>query len=108
MTSKYVQRGDVVQVTPNADVANNEVVLLGTRIGVAITAIASGKQGSVQVEGVFELKKKTTDAPAQGASLYWDNTNKELTTTSAGNTLAGWAWKAAANGDTTVQIKLLC
>jgi predicted RecA/RadA family phage recombinase len=42
----------------------------------------------------------------QGAALYWDNTNSRLTTTASGNTYAGYAFAAAGNGVTTVNIKL--
>ena len=43
---------------------------------------------------------------AQGALLYWDNTNKRLTTTATGNTLAGYATAAAGAGMSTVCINL--
>ena len=42
----------------------------------------------------------------QGAKLYWDNTNKVLTTTASGNTIVGVAAAAAASGDATVAILL--
>ena len=47
-----------------------------------------------------------TETVAAGALLYWDNTNKRLTTTASGNTLAGFAVAAAGSGVTTVQIRL--
>ena len=42
----------------------------------------------------------------QGAKLYWDNTNKNLTTTLTANTLIGAAVSAAAIGDSTVIVRL--
>lgn len=81
--------------------------LIGKLFGVHARDAAIGEKATVQLYGVFAVTKLTTDAPAQGALLYWDNTNKRLTTTSSGNTLAGWAFAAAINGDTTVQIRLL-
>jgi predicted RecA/RadA family phage recombinase len=106
MTKKYIQPGEVLDYTAGANIASGDVVLVGVRVGVALADIANGATGPVQVSGVFELTKLSTDAPVQGALLYWDNTNKRLTTTASGNTLAGYAFKGAASGLATVQIKL--
>lgn len=106
MTQKFIQPGDVLDYTAGANIVSGQVVLMGVRIGVALAAIANGAVGPVAVTGVFKIAKLTTDAPAQGALLYWDNANNRLTTTSAGNTLAGYAAAPAINGDTTVNIKI--
>ena len=66
----------------------------------------AGATGSVQVEGVFTVTKLGTDTVAAGALLYWDNTNKRLTTTASGNTLSGFAVAAAGSGVTAVNIKI--
>jgi predicted RecA/RadA family phage recombinase len=79
---------------------------VGVRLGVALTDGAIGDTIAVQVKGVFNLPKLSTDVVAQGAALYWDNTNKRLTTTSTSNTLAGYAAAAAGNGVTSVNIAL--
>ena len=46
------------------------------------------------------------DTPAQGDKAYWDNTAKEVTTTSTANTLIGVFIVAALNGDATVNVRL--
>ena len=106
MTTKFVQPGQVLDYTPGSNVTAGQVVLIGVRIGVALTAIAANATGPLQVSGVFNIAKLSTDVVAQGAALYWDNGNSRLTTTSAGNTLAGYAAAAAGNGATTVAIKI--
>ncbi len=106
MTTKYVQPGEVIDHTPGADVVSGQILLIGARIAVALTAIAAGATGPVQVSGVFSVAKLSTDVVAQGALLYWDNTNSRLTTTASDNTLAGFAAAAAGNGVTVVNIKL--
>lgn len=98
--------GSVISHTPSADVASGAVVLVGTKIGVAVAAIAANAAGSLQVVGEFAIAKLSTDVVAQGAALYWDNTNKRLTTTASGNTYAGWATAAAGSGATTVNIRI--
>ena len=69
--------------------------------------VSQAPAGVLHVTGVWSAAKLSTDVVTQGAALYWDNTNSRFTLTSAGNTLAGWAFAAAGNGVTTVQIKLL-
>jgi len=108
MTTKYVMSGDVLDYVAGSAISAGQVLLIGVRIGVAMTAIANGATGAVAVEGVFTIAKLSTDVVAQGDLLYWDNTNSRMTLTSAGNTLAGYAAKAAGNGVTTVEINLNC
>lgn len=106
MTTKFVQPGEVIDYTAGTNIASGQVVLMGARIGVALKAIANGETGPMQVTGVFNIAKLSTDNMAQGALLYWDNTNSRLTTTASGNTLAGFAAAAAAATTTSVNIKI--
>lgn len=106
MTTKFVQPGEVIDYTAGANIASGQVVLMGARIGVALKAIANGETGPMQVTGVFNIAKLSTDNMAQGALLYWDNTNSRLTTTASDNTLAGFAAAAAGASTTSVNIKI--
>ena len=106
MTTKFVQPGEVIDYTAGANIASGQVVLMGARIGVALKAIANDETGPMQVTGVFNIAKLSTNNMAQGALLYWDNTNSRLTTTASGNTLAGFAAAAAAATTTSVNIKI--
>lgn len=100
----YVQEGDRIQITAGADIASGGVVVIGTKIGVACNAIANGATGICATEGVFTLPKLSTDVIAQGALVYWDASPGEITTTSSGNTVAGYATAAAGNGVTTINV----
>lgn len=102
----YVQDGHYIDYTPGTAVTSGSMVLVGTRVGVAPSDIPAATPGTLRVTGVFTVTKLTSDNVAQGAALYWDNTNKRLTTTSAGNTYAGWAHAAAGTSATTVNIKI--
>ena len=108
MAKNYVQEGDVIDYAnaSGSTITSGTTVLIGARLGVALADIANGATGSVQVEGVFTVTKLGTDTVAAGALLYWDNTNKRLTTTASGNTLAGFAVAEAGSGVTTVNIKI--
>ena len=106
MTKKFIQPGDVIDYTAGSALTSGTVVVIGKRIGVLLSDLASGETGPAQVTGVFEVTKLTTDDVAQGALLYWDTANSRLTTTVSTNTLAGYAFKAAGTSATTVNIKL--
>jgi predicted RecA/RadA family phage recombinase len=106
MAKNYIQPGEVLDVTLSATITSGSGLLVGVRLGVALSDGVSGDTIAVQVKGVFNLPKLGTDVVAQGAALYWDNTNKRLTTTSTSNTLAGYATAAASGTATTVNIAL--
>ncbi|MDT8998355.1 DUF2190 family protein [Paucibacter sp. APW11] len=108
MAGNFKQEGDHLDYTPGADTPSGSVILIGTKVGVALTTIKANTPGAVRVTGVWTIAKLGTDVVAQGAALYWDNTNKRLTVTAAGNTYAGYAAAAAGSGVTTVDIKINC
>lgn len=102
----FIQVGDVLDHTPAGAVAGGAVVVIGARVGIAVSDIAAGATGALRVKGVVELAKLSTDAPAQGELLYWDADNSRLTTTADGNVQAGYAAKPAGNGVTTAWLHL--
>lgn len=106
MATNFVQEGKALNYTPSgADVASGDFVLIGAIGGVAKTDIADGKTGAAHVSGVFSVPK-ASGAVTQGAKLYWNSTNSNLTTTASGNTIVGVAAEAAASGDANVKILL--
>jgi predicted RecA/RadA family phage recombinase len=105
MATNYVQEGKTLNYTAGADITSGQFVLIGTIGGVAKTDIANGKTGAVHVCGVFSLPK-ASGAVTQGAKLYWDESESEVTTTATDNTLIGVAAAAAASGDSNVHVLL--
>jgi predicted RecA/RadA family phage recombinase len=105
MATNYVQEGKTLNYTAGADITSGQFVLIGTIGAVAKTDIANGKTGAVHVCGVFSLPK-ASGAVTQGAKLYWDESESEVTTTATDNTLIGVAAAAAASGDSNVHVLL--
>jgi predicted RecA/RadA family phage recombinase len=102
----YVRDGDRIPlVAPSGGVVSGTGYLIGALFCVAVASAAQGVEFTAQIEGVVTLPK-ATGAITQGAALYWDNTAKNVTTTSSGNTKIGHAAKAQANDDTSVQVRL--
>lgn len=123
MKATYYQRGETLDYTPTENVANGEVVSLGTRVGVAAAPILAGEQGAVHVVGVFFMPKAEGEPIIQGAAVYYDaaadaiTTTSEVTITQKGegeedstttvkNTPAGYAAAGAAATDVSVLVKL--
>ena len=99
--------GESLDYTPGSAVAAGDVVVLGSiGVGVADSAIAANALGAVVVDGLVEFPKATGAINAY-AKVYWDATNKVVTTTATNNNLAGYAVAAAASGDATVRVKLM-
>ena len=101
-----IQTGKNITFTAGANVSSGELVKIGALIGVAHNAIVSGSEGEAALEGVYEVPKEA-EVMAQGAVVYFNATNKTVTTTSGSNTVAGYVFVAAAQADTTVRVKLL-
>ncbi len=92
-------------LTAPVAVASGGGALIGAIFGVAKTNIAQGQRGPFCLTGKFEFPKDA-NAIAEGARVYWDNTNKVMTATANGNTLVGVATLAALAATTTVHVRL--
>lgn len=103
----YVCEGDVFEFTAGGTITAGSPVLMGSIVGIAAKGGVSGEVIPVNVCGVFTVTKATGAAWAVGDALYWDAGNSSFTKTASGNTLAGYAYAAAASGAATGQIKLL-
>lgn len=103
----YWQKGEKIDYTNSGStkVASGQIVVLGTKVGVAGGDIEVGATGTLVMSGVFKMPK-ATGAISAGAVVYWDATNSVVTTTSTSNTECGYATKAAASADTEAYISL--
>jgi predicted RecA/RadA family phage recombinase len=89
--------------TTGAAIKSGDLVIFGALAAVAITDIAAGDTGAVDLQGVYRLPK-AAGAITQGAKLYWVTADKNLSTVAAGNTLVGAAAEAALAGDAEVNL----
>jgi predicted RecA/RadA family phage recombinase len=74
--------------------------------GVAMSTAAQNAIVAVKFHGIYDITKEAPLVIAQGAKLWWDNTNRRLTTTATGNLPVGIAVAAALSADTTVRVLL--
>jgi predicted RecA/RadA family phage recombinase len=116
--NNYVGKGETITVTAPYAVASGAGVLVagtGHLFGIAVNTQASGDNMEILTTGIFDLVKDASTF-ANGDYVYWDNTAKKATSTSAGNTKIGTAALllpvtggnalGGATGDATVRVRL--
>lgn len=92
-----VQEGDVIDYTCPGAIDVGDVVPLGTgMIGIAKTSGLVGEVIALDIERVFEINATTADVIAVGDVVYFDATNRVITTTATSNARAGRAVSAKA------------
>ena len=94
----FVAMGNVLPFVAAATIVAGPGLLLGAIFGVVANDVATGEDGQLNLGGVYELPKAASQAWTVGAAVYWDDTAKVCTTTSAGNTLIGVAYAAVGSG----------
>lgn len=97
---------EVIDYTPTSNVSRNQVVRVNDLVGVALQDIAANTTGSICLRGVFWMPKATGISINQGAKVYWDSSNNNVTTNSTGTTFCGFCARAAGSSDTQVLVML--
>jgi predicted RecA/RadA family phage recombinase len=87
-------------------VLSGQGMLVGAFFGVAASDAAQNATVECETRGEFELAKDPTQPMTAGARVFWDNTNRRLTTTATGNFQVGVVTVAALAADTTVRVML--
>ena len=100
----FIQPGDSLTVSAPYAVTSGQGVLIGALFGIAAYDAAISTTVEIQTEGVFDVTKEPSLAITAGARVYWDNTNRRITTTATGNYPVGIATLAALAADATVRV----
>lgn len=100
----FIQPGDSLTLVAPYAVTSGQGVLVGAIFGVAAYDAALNAVIECQTEGVFDITKEPALAITAGARLFWDNTNRRITTTATGNFHVGIATQAALAADATVRV----
>lgn len=107
MVGTFIQKGDVIDYTNStaSDITYGDVVLIGSRIGIATESITKEATGSVSVVGIYELPADNTAAFSVGDVVYWDDATKKLTKT-AGTYKAGFVTEPKAQANAIARVKI--
>lgn len=96
----FVQPGDTVTATAPYAVSSGGGFKIGSLFAVAKGDAASGASVEGLRRGIMDMAKATGEAwVAWTTKLYWDDTNKRLTSSSSGNLLVGLAAQNQASAD---------
>jgi predicted RecA/RadA family phage recombinase len=102
----FVESGEVITVAAPYDRSSGDGCLVGSLFGVCQSSATSGNNVDIKLEGVFDITALSTDTGTVGTKMYWDDTNKRLTTTSTSNRLVGVLTAAKGGTDTTARVYL--
>lgn len=104
MTKTFVQPGDSINMTAPYAVTAGQGVLVGAIFGVAANDAAISTAVEIATKGVFDITKQPSLAISAGVRVFWDDTNRRITTTATGNYQVGMATVAALAADATVRV----
>lgn len=104
----FIQPGNSLAMTvPYASgVTSGQGMLVGALFGVAAVDGAQNAVIEGATQGVFDLTKQPSLAITAGARVFWDDSNRRITTTATGNYQVGIAVLASATADATVRVWL--
>ncbi len=89
-----------------AALLRHEVLLLNGSIVIAVNASDADVDNAFVYRGKIEFPKLAALAIEPGEKVYWDDTNREVNKTSAGNTLCGICVDASAAADSVCLVAL--
>ena len=103
MTNKYVSSGDKQSIVAAGAVTQGSIYVGTSRSGVYLETATTGDLVAVALRGVFTLAKTTGQAWTNGQAIY--ATSAGVATSTVGSNIPlGYAWGAAASGDTTAAV----
>jgi len=103
----FVQKGDVITMTPTAgNLTAGQGLLVGALFGVATSDVAQNTPGEFITEGVVDIAKTSALEITAGSRVFWVPGSSAVNTTSASQVCVGIALATAPNPSPTVRIKL--
>lgn len=103
----FVQPGKTLDYVHTAVVASGLAVLIGTVLVIPGCNAGVGVPFPGTIEGVFNLPCATGTALTMNTPLYWDDTNKRVTSTATGNTKIGMVAAPKVAAAATCSVKLI-
>lgn len=105
--NNFKKPGDTVTLPAPYAVTSGSGALIGVIFGVAASNYAQGAAGEFRRTGQLAFARATGTANTAGQKAYWDDANKIVTPTAAGNKLIGAFIEAHAAGDITCEVILI-
>lgn len=109
MQARYVQSGQVVDITAEADIHAGDIVVAGDLVAIAKADIRAGEYGALAATGTYDVVKGDGVAAAFefGKPVYYDPAAKKCAAaTAAGLVTLGKCVRASEAADATVRVLL--
>ncbi|WP_151950351.1 DUF2190 family protein [Aliarcobacter butzleri] len=99
--------GRVITYTCTEEVKVGDVIPIGvSMIGIAVNSGLVGEEISVELEKVWTIKAKDSEAFVVGDIVYWDDTLKVITTDNTDTVRAGVAISSKTATAGTIDVKI--
>jgi len=99
--------GSISLTAPSGGVVAGVGYIIGSMFVVALETKDEAEAFEAKIDGVVTLAKNNSVATTEGQEIFWDDTNKEVTPTSASGLYSiGHALTAQANTDTEQSVHL--
>lgn len=110
-TATMKQTADTIDYVSASPIAANTIVRIARFIAVIIRAftqadIDAGRKASAVISGAFTFPKKTGVTILQGESLFWSDSEANLSNVSSGRWFAGFAIDGAGSSVALVDVRL--
>ncbi len=105
--NNYVQPGKTLDYTHTAVVASGVAVLIGTVLVIPGANAGVGVPFPGTIDGVYNIVCATGTAWTMNTPVYWDDTNKRVTTTPTNNTKIGMVAAPKVAGAAVGTVKLI-
>lgn len=106
MARNYLGQGNKLTLNAPYALTSGQGALVGALFGVAQHDAAINTPVVLDMNGIYALTKEPSLAIAVGARIFWDNTNRRVTTTATGNFAIGRATVAALAADAVAAVLL--
>lgn len=104
----HTNDGKRVKHTPSTALDAGAVVVLESMIGIAIEAIPANVEGTLEIEGIFELPRASVFANWQAGKIaYWHTIDSNVTAVAGSNRIEiGKLSQYSPRTDSTIQVKI--
>lgn len=109
MQARYVQSGNVIDITAGNEIRAGDIVVTGDLVAVAKVDIAAGEDGSLATTGTYDVAKGDGVALAfeYGKPVYYDPATRKCADAGAANLVAlGTCVRASEAADSLVRVLL--
>lgn len=106
MAKNFVQPGHQITMIAPYALTSGQGALVGALFGIAQHDALISAAVVLGIGGVYDITKQPAFAIAVGARVFWDDTNRRITTTATSNFAVGIAIVAAVGADATVRVLL--